>query len=279
MVRTRRDEPLDQVQFLAVKIPSAIEPCLICEIHNIDNEDVALPVSSGISHPKIERPLWMWSSVRVNVSPSAVVLERDPYIIGRLENLERKRHIHNAGNTKQISLRIRIGRRAILEILPLLRKRLGPVRKLVAFDNALAAGHAEPCWMVLDIPCRRVQYLPDALQVWFPVGHAGQSRTLRVGRCRQSEEKRRSQPKRERLSHVASLLVTSRILCKRRSRSPRIRRTWRDPWGLFPRPSRSGNPRSGRSRAAAALPEDRACAWGTPSSRLPSFRNTVRRSK
>src|SRR5437867_10253573 len=51
---------------------------------------------------------------------------------------------------------------------------------------------------------------------------------------------------------MVNLLLTSAILCTRRSRTPKTRRIWRDPSGLFRRSSSSESPQSGRSRAAAA---------------------------
>ena len=86
----------------------------------------------------------MWSSVRIDGPIGAAVLESHPDVIGRLENLKRKRHIHDARHPEQISFRIRIGGRTVLEILPLLWERLRPVRKLVALDHALSCRHAEP---------------------------------------------------------------------------------------------------------------------------------------
>src|SRR5205814_1029475 len=162
------------------KIPGAIEPRFICEMDDVHNKGVSFPMATRVSQPKIQRSLEMRSSVRIDGPIGAAVLESHPDVIGRLENLKRKRHIHDA---------------------------------------------------------------------------------------RHNEQNRRRKREREAVPHIANLLLTSGILCTRRSRTPKTRRIWRDPSGLFRRSSPSESPQSGRSRAAAALLEDRACVSGTPSSR------------
>ena len=84
MVGTGRREPFDQVQSLAVEIAGAIEPCLVGEMHDIDDERVFFPMSARVSHPEIERPLEMWSSVRVDGPIGGTVLERYRHVIRRL---------------------------------------------------------------------------------------------------------------------------------------------------------------------------------------------------
>src|ERR1041385_7352606 len=46
VVGTRQREPFDQVQSIAVKIARPIEPCLVGEMHDIDNQSVSFPVSA-----------------------------------------------------------------------------------------------------------------------------------------------------------------------------------------------------------------------------------------
>src|SRR2546427_7769319 len=111
---------------------------------DVHNKCVSLPMATRVSHPKIQRSLEMWSSVRIDGPIGAAVLESHPDVIGRLENLKRKRHIHDARHPQQIPFRIRIGGRPVLEILPLLLEGLPPVKKLLSLDHAPSCRHAQP---------------------------------------------------------------------------------------------------------------------------------------
>src|SRR5216117_776113 len=91
---------------------------------DVHNKGVSLPMAARVSHPKIQRSLEMRSSVRIDSPIGAAVLESHPDVIGRLEYLKRKRHIHDARHPEQKSFRIRVGGRTVLEILPLLWERL-----------------------------------------------------------------------------------------------------------------------------------------------------------
>ena len=75
-----------------------------------------------------------------------------------------------------------IARDPVLEIVLLPGEHLGPIRELPALDDAEALRHAErraetedralPCHVILDIPVRVVERLPDTVQVGFAVGRA-----------------------------------------------------------------------------------------------------------
>src|SRR5262245_29062307 len=58
-----RREPFDHVQRLAVEIACPIEPRLIAEMHDIDDERVALPAAARVAHPELERPRGMRTAV------------------------------------------------------------------------------------------------------------------------------------------------------------------------------------------------------------------------
>ena len=76
------------------------------------------------------------------------------------------------GNAGQITLRFRVGGRAVLKVLALLGQRRRLVGNLVAVDDTHPGRHSLSGLMVLDIPGRRVHDLPDAaeigLAVWSP---------------------------------------------------------------------------------------------------------------
>ena len=112
----------------------------------------------------------MRRAVRVDKPDALRVLERHRHVGRRLEDLKRKRHVHDARHAWQIALRFRIGGRAIGEVLLLPLERPGLVGDLVAFNDSLAGGHAQPRGVVLDLPRRGSEHLPDALQIGPAVG-------------------------------------------------------------------------------------------------------------
>src|SRR6185369_3627385 len=70
----------------------------------------------------------------------------------RLDDLNRKGHVGQARNARQVALGFRIGGRAILEVLFLLGCRPRLIRNLVAFDDALSGGDISLGTMILDVP-------------------------------------------------------------------------------------------------------------------------------
>src|SRR5262249_42187414 len=58
-------------------------------------------------------------------------------------------------------------------VLLFLLKRRRRVRDLVAFDDALSRGNAEPCAVILNIPCRGIEHLPEAGDVRLTVCSLG----------------------------------------------------------------------------------------------------------
>ena len=91
-------------------------------------------------------------------------------------------HVGGARYARQVALDLGIARDPVLEILLLPGEHLGPIRELAALDDAGALRHAEgcaetedralPCRVILDIPVRVVERLPDTVQVRFAVGRA-----------------------------------------------------------------------------------------------------------
>ena len=123
-----------------------------------------------------------------------------------LEDLERHVVVGDARHAEHVALRFGIRRRPLGAVLVAFGERVGPVRnRPVTYD-------ASPCWnrgdraelpelvqgfrrMTLQIPVRRVQRLPDAVEIGMP-GHACRTFQLRLSwsgtdgahdRCRHRE--------------------------------------------------------------------------------------------
>src|SRR5204863_9551457 len=104
-----------------------------------------------------------------------LVAEAD--LIRILKNLERVGHIVRPRDARQITLREPgVLGVALVIVLFLLRERLWLVGDHVAFDDSLAWRHAEMAEehrvVILNIPGRVVQRLPDAAQVRLALGRA-----------------------------------------------------------------------------------------------------------
>src|SRR5262245_7857352 len=78
------------------------------------------------------------------------------------------RQVGDARHPRQKAFVDGIARVAVLEILLLLRERRWSVRDLVALDDAVARWNAEARAVILNVPRRRIDDLPDALQVRLP---------------------------------------------------------------------------------------------------------------
>src|ERR1700723_2594665 len=54
MVCIRKRVPLNDMQFITMKIAGMVEPCLIVEVGHIDDQGVAFPLSPRIAQPPID---------------------------------------------------------------------------------------------------------------------------------------------------------------------------------------------------------------------------------
>ncbi len=169
MIRSGRRVALDQVQRIAVEIARAIEPGLLVEIDDVDDEGVAFPVATRIAHPPVDMTLGMFF-VHVRVANRVDVLVKKGHLIPALHDLKRVRHVRDARNAGQVTLGFGVGRLAVLVVLLLLQQRRGRVRDFVALNHTFASGNTKPRAVVLNIPCGGVDDLPDALDVRLAVG-------------------------------------------------------------------------------------------------------------
>src|SRR5262245_8152512 len=155
-----------------MKVAGAIEPCLCVEIGNVDDEGVPFPAPTGITHRPLDGALGMLT-VQVDVT-KAIVLEQHADVGRRLNDLKRKRHVHDARDTRLKALRLRVQGETVLEVLVPCCQRRRQIRELAAFDNTLAGRDALGGLMVLNIPGGGGEGLPDARKIRLAIGSAGQ---------------------------------------------------------------------------------------------------------
>src|SRR4030095_5687072 len=114
--------------------------CVCVEISDVDDEGVPFPAPTGITQRPLDGALGMLT-VQVDVT-KAIVLEQHADVGRRLDDLKRKRHVHDARDARLKALRLRVQGKAVLEVRVPSGQRLGQVGKLPAFDDALSGGDA-----------------------------------------------------------------------------------------------------------------------------------------
>ena len=134
---------LDDVQRVAVEIPGPIEPGPVVEMDHIDDERVPLPAAARVAHPPVDRPTGMRVPVHVDVANGVQILVEDGDLVGLLNDLKRIRHVGDARHSGKVALGLRIERRALVEVLLLLRERRRLVGDGAPFHHAVPGGHAE----------------------------------------------------------------------------------------------------------------------------------------
>ena len=142
VVRSDGRVALDHVQRVAVEIPGAVEPVssLKCTTSTTNVSPSQRPRESPI-HQSIG-PRRMCGAIRVDVRGRVHVLmnERHGDVSRCLENLERRRHVHDAGHAGQEALGFRIRGRAVGDVLLFLLRGPWLVGDDVALDDTLPAG-------------------------------------------------------------------------------------------------------------------------------------------
>ena len=183
---------------IAVVIPSPVEPRLLTQSGDVNDQGIAFPASARPTHPRIRRSLW--SRIHTDRAGRACELIRHEDVRARaLDDLKRKRHVRRARHAGHVALQFRIaGRMPLLVVADvhfhslfkvgfLFCQRLRFVRNLPAFDDTLPCG-ARPIrahdfrmrsWlglMILNIPIRsKNKRLPNPVQVGMTVRHARRS--------------------------------------------------------------------------------------------------------
>src|SRR5689334_18335422 len=104
----------------------------------------------------------MPATVKVDVADRMNVLVDDSDVVGSLKDLKWIRHVGDTGDPGHQAFHLGIFRSALLEILRLLLQGPWLIRDFIAFYDTLPRGYTTPGTMVLDVPCRRVDHLPDA---------------------------------------------------------------------------------------------------------------------
>ena len=170
-----------------MEITRAIEPRLIVQTGHVDHQRFALPVTVGPPHPTIAGRLRR--RAHINDANRASVFVSHQNVLLRLDDLKRIREIGGTWHARQITLHLRIQLHPIRLILLLLGGRRRQIRDLIALDDAQAGRHGKDCserghgplggGMSLQVPIRRVEGLPDSVQVGFSI--RGPRRTISRG--------------------------------------------------------------------------------------------------
>ena len=156
-----------------MKIPGHVEPGAVVVVDDVHDQRVAFPAAARVTHPEVHAGT-SGLSVGIDEAEHRRPLEGDRDVLGCLENLKWKLHVHDPGDAGHITTRQRIGRLPVREVLELFRRGRRLVRNLAAFDDSLACGHPIPCGMILKIVGCPVADLPNPLEVRFAVGSARQ---------------------------------------------------------------------------------------------------------
>src|SRR5262249_37666734 len=122
----------------------------------------------------------------------------DRHAVRELEDLKRKWHVGDARHAREVTLCFRIRSGTVLIVLLLLGESPRLIRNRVALHDTLARGLAAPGrqpgeplpGMVLNVPGRRVDDLPDALQIRLP-GSRPRRRVSSRGERRLTRDRRR----------------------------------------------------------------------------------------
>ncbi len=134
-------EALDHLHVLA----RALRRRLGAEIRGLDDERVAVPRADGVALPQTHAVGEMRTSVERNAAPRHAFVEDDE-IAGRLENVQRRGHIHRPGHTGDEAVRRWVVVAALGKLTALhlgLRPRLHrqiPVRRIDDERRALVGG-------------------------------------------------------------------------------------------------------------------------------------------
>ena len=111
------------MEFVAIEIPYAIEPCFPVEIGHVDHQCVALPVAARISQPEVDVAIRVFGGVGVDGTNGMAELEEQSQVARPLEDLERLIAVNTARRSERKALGSRIGRSARGEILRALFER------------------------------------------------------------------------------------------------------------------------------------------------------------
>src|ERR1700686_3102995 len=90
MVAVNPPDSLDNVESLAMRVPHAVEPSLVVEIHGVSNQGVSLPMPDRVAHPQGAEGRVMRAAVCKNLMPEGVPFEKQDDLAGRLNNLHRQ---------------------------------------------------------------------------------------------------------------------------------------------------------------------------------------------
>src|SRR5205823_11989761 len=99
---------------------AAVEPRLVVEVPDVDNQRVTLPVAARVAREPLD--VVGMRSLHKDSADGMDILVRDGDVCRRLKNLERIGHVRDTRHAWQITLRLRIRGDAVGEVLFLLSR-------------------------------------------------------------------------------------------------------------------------------------------------------------
>jgi len=127
---------LDDVQRFAMKVARAVEPGRVGKVHDVDDQRVSVPVAAGIAQPPVDGALGMLAAVRVDVARCVHVLVQERDRLGKLNDLERERHVRDARHAGQVAVCLGVERCAVRVVPLALLQRLGAIGERIADHDA-----------------------------------------------------------------------------------------------------------------------------------------------
>src|SRR5207244_7514776 len=117
----------DDVQRVAVKVPSPVEPRLVCETGYVHDERFAFPAAARPPHPEATGTLF--GAVHVDDAARVRELVGHQNVLRRLDNLERVTLVGRAWHTRQVALDLRVTSEPVFQIVLFPGERLRPIGK------------------------------------------------------------------------------------------------------------------------------------------------------
>src|SRR5216683_4515759 len=90
MIVVDPSDALDDMEGLAVRVPQAVQPRLVVEIHGVGNQSISLPMTDRVAHPQRTESSVMHAAVSKNLMPERIELEKHDDLSRRLNNLHRQ---------------------------------------------------------------------------------------------------------------------------------------------------------------------------------------------
>src|SRR5262245_63805489 len=90
------------MQGIAMEVADSVKPCFVVEIRDINDQCVAFPAATRVSHPSRRYAVGMLSAVHGNCSQGVRKFVSDGDVIRGLNNFEGIRHVRSEEHTSEL---------------------------------------------------------------------------------------------------------------------------------------------------------------------------------